>query len=127
MAATLEELDLIAKAAVMAQSLLPELKREQAILADRIRWHESNIAAWEAIREKPQQRSFTVKGVSIPSQRAGRGEAQDRILLIMQSHPEYKAKDIQKELTRQNGLTYGLSTIYRVMEMVEKEKSKTPA
>lgn len=122
MPTTPEELELVKKAADMAHQILPELKREEAILSARIKWHEDNINAWKTIStdtKDDEYKGYTVKGVLFKSPRAARGEAQDRILAIMEKHPEYKAKDIQKELERQNGLVYGMSTIYRVMEVVE--------
>jgi len=125
---TAEELEFAKVAAEMAEAILPKLREEEAELAARIRWHESNLAAWKAMR--PEQESndsaSLLDQLIAESPRARRGEAQDRVLRIMQANPGIKAKDVHKELERQNGLTYPLSTIYRIMDLV-REKSKTPA
>ncbi len=125
------ELEFAKAAAEMATAILPGLKHEAEELNRRIAWHESNLATWEAIRPSsepptsPTSRTV-VEQLIEESPRAKRGEAQDRVLRIMKDNPGIKAKDISKELVRQNGLTYPASTIYRIMELV-KEKSKTPA
>ena len=84
--------------------------------------------------ESGPAKSFVVEGVTIPSERAATGVRGAR-----QSSPIYwkdirasKAKDIQKELERENEfglwIEYDLSNIpMEVRSLDLKEKSKTPA
>lgn len=131
MPATSQEIEFAKAAAEMAATILPQLRREQEEIARRIAWHEGNVAVWETMRENHQTPPnsppcLVVDQLLADSPRAKRGEAQDRVLRIMRANPGIKAKEISKELERENGLAYPLSTIYRIMDLV-KEKSKTPA
>jgi hypothetical protein len=116
-----KELAIAEQAGEMAEQILPELRTEALLLQTRIQWHEDNLAAWKRMSGTPETPTIKAPPPINNAPRAKRGEAHGHIAAIIADHPKFGAKQIQKEAKKRFSTSYGLSTIYRIID-VEKKK-----